>query len=163
VENLFHRNNPRGESFQTDIVVVTRCGHPLPRLSINCSKIANTYHHIAFVCGAECHFQQYFSYIVAVSFIDGRNQSTSRKQPTCCKSLTNFMTYCCIEYTWISMGFELTTLVVIGTNCTGSCKSNYHTITTTTAPFIIACKDQKENLQIILDKDLYSKIYKSLS
>jgi hypothetical protein len=30
--------------------------------------------------------------------------------------------------------FELTTLVVIGTDCTGSCKSNYHRITTTTAP-----------------------------
>ena len=30
--------------------------------------------------------------------------------------------------------FEFTTLVVIGTDCTGSCKSNYHTITTTTAP-----------------------------
>ena len=26
--------------------------------------------------------------------------------------------------------FELTTLVVIGTDCIGSCKSNYHTITT---------------------------------
>jgi hypothetical protein len=25
-------------------------------------------------------------------------------------------------------------LVVIGTDCTGSCKSNYHTITTTMAP-----------------------------
>ena len=33
-------------------------------------------------------------------------------------------------------GFELTTLVVIGTNCIGSCKSNYQTITTTTVPFI---------------------------
>jgi len=30
--------------------------------------------------------------------------------------------------------FELTTSVVIGTNCTDSCKSNYHTITATTAP-----------------------------
>jgi hypothetical protein len=29
---------------------------------------------------------------------------------------------------------ELITLVVIGTDCTGSCKSNYYTITTTTAP-----------------------------
>ena len=29
-------------------------------------------------------------------------------------------------------GFELTTVVVIGTDCTGSCKSNDHTITTTT-------------------------------
>ena len=27
------------------------------------------------------------------------------------------------------MEVELTTLVVIGTDCTGSCKSNYHTIT----------------------------------
>jgi hypothetical protein len=26
--------------------------------------------------------------------------------------------------------FEYTTLVVIGTDCTGNCKSNYHTITT---------------------------------
>ena len=31
-------------------------------------------------------------------------------------------------------GFELTTLVVIGTDCIGSCNFNYHTITTTTAP-----------------------------
>jgi len=32
-------------------------------------------------------FQQYFSYIVAVSFIGGINQSTRRKPPTCRKSL----------------------------------------------------------------------------
>ena len=30
--------------------------------------------------------------------------------------------------------FELTTSVVIGTDCIGSCKSNYHTITATTTP-----------------------------
>ena len=30
-------------------------------------------------------------------------------------------------------GFELTTSVVIGTDCVDSCKTNYHTITTTTA------------------------------
>jgi hypothetical protein len=30
--------------------------------------------------------------------------------------------------------FELTTLVVIGTDCIGSYKSNYHTITTTMTP-----------------------------
>jgi hypothetical protein len=30
--------------------------------------------------------------------------------------------------------FDLTTSVVIGTDCIGRCKSNYHTITTTTAP-----------------------------
>jgi hypothetical protein len=39
----------------------------------------------------------------------------------------------CIEYTSPSAGFKLTTLVVIGTDCTGSCKSNYHTIITNTA------------------------------
>jgi hypothetical protein len=32
-------------------------------------------------------------------------------------------------------GFELTTLVVIGTDCIDSCKSNNHTITTTTSLF----------------------------
>ena len=35
------------------------------------------------------------------------------------------------------MEFELTTLVMMGTNCTGSCKSNYHTSTTTMAPIRI--------------------------
>ena len=30
-------------------------------------------------------------------------------------------------------GFELTMLAVIGTDCIGSCKSNYHMITTTAA------------------------------
>jgi hypothetical protein len=30
-----------------------------------------------------------------------------------------------------SVGFELTTLAVLGIDCMGSCKSNYHTITTT--------------------------------
>ena len=35
------------------------------------------------------------------------------------------------------MGFELTTLVVIGTDYIGSYKSNYHTITTMMAPEII--------------------------
>jgi len=32
------------------------------------------------------------------------------------------------------MRFELTTSVVIDTDCIGSCKSNYNTITVTTAP-----------------------------
>jgi len=36
-------------------------------------------------------------------------------------------------YTSPCAGFELTTLVAIGINCKGSSKSNYHTITTTTA------------------------------
>jgi hypothetical protein len=38
------------------------------------------------------HFQQYYSYIVAVSFIGGGNRRTRIKPPTCRKSLTNFIT-----------------------------------------------------------------------
>ena len=34
-------------------------------------------------------------------------------------------------------GFELTTLVVIGTDCTGSCKSNYNMIMAMTAPLCL--------------------------
>ena len=36
--------------------------------------------------------------------------------------------------------FELTTSVVIGTDCIGSCKSNYHTITAMTVPFKKMCR-----------------------
>jgi len=42
-------------------------------------------------------------------------------------------------------GFELTTLVVIGTDCIGSCKSNYYTITTTTTP----CLEGKRYLKVL--------------
>ena len=49
------------------------------------------------------------------------------------KSLTNFITYLYrVHLAWAR--FKLTTWVVIGTDCTGSCKSNYHTFTTTTTP-----------------------------
>jgi hypothetical protein len=41
---------------------------------------------------SECHFQQYFRYIVALSFISGRNRITRRKPPICGKSPTNFIT-----------------------------------------------------------------------
>ena len=51
-------------------------------------------------------FKKYFIDIVAVSFM--------------------------VKETWA--GFELTTLVVTGTDCIGSYKSNYHTNTTTKAP-----------------------------
>jgi len=37
------------------------------------------------------HFQQYFSYIVSVSFIGGGTRSTQRKPPTCRKLLTTFI------------------------------------------------------------------------
>jgi hypothetical protein len=54
---------------------------------------------------------------MAVSFISGGNRSSTRSKPlTPRKSLTNFIT-CFIEYNSAWTGFELTTLVVIGTDC----------------------------------------------
>ena len=49
-----------------------------------------------------------------------------------------------LRLTWV--GFKLTTLVVISTNCIiGSCKSNYHMITTTTAPVLHMIQWSKMN------------------
>jgi hypothetical protein len=64
-------------------------------------------------------------------FIGGGNRRTRRKPSTCRKSLTS---YHIKLYMWTSLcsRFELTTSVVIGTDCIGSCKCNYHTITATT-------------------------------
>ena len=45
-------------------------------------------------------------------------------------SLSHNMLYR-IEYTATGVGFELATLVVIGSDCIGSCKSNFHTIAIT--------------------------------
>jgi hypothetical protein len=56
------------------------------------------------------------------------------------------------------VGFELTTLVVIGTDCTGGCKSNYHTITTTMAPQHICLTKIKYMLYNVQD---YSVLYNS--
>ena len=68
---------------------------------------------------------------MASSFICGWNRSTRRKPPgRSPHTLTNFITQCCIKYTSPRAGFELTTLVVVCTDCIGSCKSKYHTTTT---------------------------------
>jgi hypothetical protein len=65
--------------------------------------------------------------IVAVSFIDGENHrpATSHWQT---------LSHNVVSSTPCLSGFELTTLVVIGTDCIDSYKSNYHTIMTMTAP-----------------------------
>jgi hypothetical protein len=46
-------------------------------------------------------------------------------------------------------GFELTTLLVIGTDYTGSCKSNYHTITM--APKSLVGKSNFSNAIFVYD------------
>ena len=67
---------------------------------------------------------------VAVSFIGGGNASIWRK--TIDLSQTDKFNH--IMCTSPRTRFELSNLVLIGTDCTGSCNSNHHTITTTTAP-----------------------------
>jgi hypothetical protein len=50
----------------------------------------------------------------------------------------------------LTKGFVLTTLVVIGTDCKGGCKSNYHMITTSTAPSNLSCTNVDRLYQIFL-------------
>ena len=63
---------------------------------------------------------------MAVSFIGGLPGENHRPATSHWQILSHYV---------VLIGIELTTLVVIGTDCIGSCKSNYHTITT--APVVI--------------------------
>ena len=72
---------------------------------------------------------------MAVSFIGGWHQSTWWKPPTCRKSLNIYFRIILYGVHLAWAGFELTTLVVTGTDCIYSCNSNYHTITITTNTF----------------------------
>ena len=74
------------------------------------------------------HSQQYFSFIVAVNFFWWM-------KPEYPENTTDKFYHILLYRVHLAMNsFECKTLVVIGTDCIGSCKSNYHTITATTAP-----------------------------
>jgi hypothetical protein len=75
--------------------------------------------------------------LMEVSFIGGGNRSTWRKPLTCRKLVTTLShnvasSTLCLS----SIKKRLTMLVVIGTDCIGSCKSNYNMIMTMTAPVL---------------------------
>ena len=71
-----------------------------------------------------------FTYVIetcllfSIKYVESeiKKTKTKTKQNDCLSSLSK------------SAGSELTTLVVIGTDCISGGKSSYHTITTTTAP-----------------------------
>ena len=52
--------------------------------------------------------------------------------------------------------FELTTSVVIGTDCIGICKSNYHTTTAMTAPSTIVIRMERTTI-VRYSKKIYMK------
>jgi hypothetical protein len=87
----------------------------------------------------------------------------SKKPTTRHKSLTNFITQCSIEYTSPCTGIESTTLVVTGTDCTGSCKSNYHTITTKTAPELIGKTSQIRQIKVVNEKKYNNLLIRTYS
>jgi hypothetical protein len=81
-----------------------------------------------------CHFQQYFSYITSFINYWWRIQEYLEKTTDLSQVTDKLYHIMFIKYTSPWSGFALTTLVMIDTDCTGSCKSNYHTIMTTTTP-----------------------------
>ena len=81
------------------------------------------------VDGVKCHFQQYFSYIVAVSFIGGGHRRTRKKNHRSVASHWQTLSHNAV---FLALSGSRTHAEVIGTDCISSCNSNYHTIMATT-------------------------------
>ena len=70
-----------GDLLGKSCLLITKIGDLLGKSCLLITKIRDLLGW--WVYGVLCHFQQYFSYILAVSFIGGRNRCTRRKPPTC--------------------------------------------------------------------------------
>ena len=66
--------------------------------------------------------------------------------------------YYIILYTLPWSRFELTTSVVIGTDCIGSCKSNYHAITDTTLILKMICQFDVRHIRMLQIKTITSVV-----
>ena len=74
--------------------------------------------------------------------------------------------YLIMLYTSPWSRFELTTSVVIGTDCIGSCKCNYHTITAMMVPFEQQHDEKKINQRLFTTQSRYGMVdhsYKKVS
>ena len=90
---------------------------------------------------------------VAATFIGEGNRSAQRK-PAASHLLYHMLHR--IHLSWV--GFELTALVVTGSDCIDSCNSNYTTITTTMAPTRIVYIEHIMVLAVICLIKLESKL-----
>ena len=95
-----------------------------------CSSLCcNVSRLLVFRFGLWCHFQQYFSYIMAVSFIGGGNRSILRKPLTCRRSLTNSLDldllYICSRFLNLLETFESRNNQTLGNECVAII-NNYH-------------------------------------
>ena len=77
--------------------------------------------------------QHYFSYIMAVSFFCWRKPEYPQKTNDL-SQVTDKLYHIMLYQVYLSMNAVQTLLALIVTNCTGTCKSNHHTISTMTAP-----------------------------
>ena len=77
-----------------------------------------------------CHMIRLFAWFYCVNVMKSQDPEKTTELSQVTYKLHHIMLY---------LAFELTTSVVIDTDCIGSCKSSYHTITATTGPIVI-CK-----------------------